>query len=93
MHIFTAEMISKICNGFVEGDPKVALREFGTINNAQAHQLTFFSNVKYKDYLYASEAGAILINEDFVLEQTIKPTLIRVKKCIFGFITNHVLLR
>src|SRR5688572_23883770 len=76
---FSAEQIAVLVNGRIEGDQNKTVSGFGKIESAKNNELTFLSNPKYEDFLYTSEAGIVLVNEDFKPKQQIKPTLVRVK--------------
>lgn len=81
----TAEQIAGIINGKVEGDPSVAVNEFGKIEEAVAGQLSFLANPKYEDYLYSTKASAIIVNESLVLKEPISASLIRVPDAYSAF--------
>jgi len=56
--------IAQYIDGTVQGDETVLVDSFGTLQNAQANQISFLSNTKYKKYLVDSQAGAIIVNAD-----------------------------
>lgn len=76
---FSAAQIAVMVNGKIEGDENKTVSGFGKIESAKKNELTFLNNLKYEDFLYSSEAGIILVNEDFKLKQEVKATLVRVK--------------
>ena len=82
---FTADQIATLTKGIVEGDPGIIISSFGKIEEARAGQLTFFGNPKYEDYLYSTNASIVIISEEYVLKEKIKPTLIRVSDVYSGF--------
>ena len=82
---FTAAQISILLNGKVEGDPEVTVDSFGKIEDAKEGQLTFLANLKYQEYLYTTEASIALINENYELQEPVKPTLIRVSDAYSAF--------
>lgn len=71
--------IADMLNGTVEGDGNVALTHFSKIEDGKAGSLTFLANPKYEKFIYSSEAGAVLVNDDFEASGPVKPALIRVK--------------
>src|SRR5215217_3029867 len=75
---FTADQISILINGKVEGNADVAVTSFGKIEEAEQGQLTFLANPKYEDYLYTTNASVAIVNESYQLRQPLKLTLIRV---------------
>lgn len=78
MQSFSAQQIADILNGVVEGDPNVKVSSFSKIEEGKPGTLTFLANPKYSNFLYTTEASIVLINNDFVLEQPTKATLIKV---------------
>lgn len=46
------------------GDPKHEIRALATLQNADAHSLSFLANPAYKKYLSSTKAGAVLIHPD-----------------------------
>lgn len=81
-HIFTmefnAETIARYIGGRVEGNPDAAVRTFGKIEEAGEGAITFLANPKYTHCIYTTGASVVLVREDFVAEQPVRPTLIRV---------------
>ena len=75
---FSAQQIAQLIGGTVEGDPGVMLSAFDKIETAGPKALTFLSNPKYAHFLPESNAGAVLIANDFQLAEPVKATLIRV---------------
>lgn len=75
---FTARQIAEYLHGTVEGDADVKLSELSKIEEGREGTLTFLSNPKYTHYIYTTGASACLVNEDFVAEEQLTTTLIRV---------------
>lgn len=82
---FTAAQISILVNGKIEGSADAAVTSFGKIEEAEQGQLSFLANPKYEDFLYTTNASIVIINENYELRQTIKPTLIRVTDAYSAF--------
>ena len=76
---FTAGQIAALINGTVEGDANAAVTTYSKIEEAHEGSLTFLANPKYTHYIYTTEASVVLVSNDFVAEQEIKATLIRVE--------------
>lgn len=76
---FTAQQLGLMLNGTVEGDPLVQVSQLGKIEEAQAGSLSFLANPKYEQYLYTTGASVVIINNDQVLAEPVKATLIRVE--------------
>ena len=84
---FTAQQIAVKLHGKVEGNPKAEIFELAKIENAKKGSLTFLSNPKYKPYIYKTKASAIIVNENLVIEDELKSTLIRVSNPYESFST------
>ncbi|MGZ8508744.1 MAG: UDP-3-O-(3-hydroxymyristoyl)glucosamine N-acyltransferase [Chitinophagaceae bacterium] len=82
---FPAAQIGLLINGKVEGDPDIIVNSFGKIEEAKEQQLTFFSNPKYEEFLYSTNASVIILNEAYELKQPVKATLIRVPDAYAAF--------
>ena len=75
---FTAGQIAAFVKGKVEGNESVKVSQFSKIEEASPGSLTFLANPAYTPYIYKTQASIVLVSNDFVPEQTIKCTLIRV---------------
>ncbi|MBD5414751.1 MAG: UDP-3-O-(3-hydroxymyristoyl)glucosamine N-acyltransferase [Bacteroides sp.] len=75
---FSAKQIADLLGGTVEGNEETKLTTFNKIESAGANALTFLANPKYAHFLYSTEAGAVLVANDFVPADEVKTTLIRV---------------
>ena len=84
---FTAQQIAVKLHGKVEGNPKAEIFELAKIENAKKGSLTFLSNPKYTPYIYKTKASAIIVNENLVIEDELKSTLIRVSNPYESFST------
>ncbi len=76
---FTAQQLAFMLNGTVEGDPSVAVNQLAKIEEGQPGSLTFLANPKYEQYLYTTGASVVIVNNDQVLAEPVKATLIRVE--------------
>jgi UDP-3-O-[3-hydroxymyristoyl] glucosamine N-acyltransferase len=82
---FTAQEIALLLNGTVEGDPSVSVNQLAKIEEATNGSLSFLANPKYEQYLYSTNASIVIINDDQVLAEQVKVTLIRVKSAYSSF--------
>jgi UDP-3-O-[3-hydroxymyristoyl] glucosamine N-acyltransferase len=82
---FTAQQIASLLNGTVEGDPSVAVNQLAKIEEATAGTLSFLANPKYEPFLYTTNASIVIVNNDQVLADTVKATLIRVENAYSSF--------
>ncbi len=76
---FTAEQISKKVDGNIEGNPNVELSILSKIEEAKVGSITFLSNPKYIPFIYKTKASAVIVDNDFIPENKLNTTLIRVK--------------
>lgn len=84
---FSVEQIATILNGTVEGDGELMVNTFGKIQDAGQGALSFLANDKYEQFLYTSNASAIIVSDELILGQPIKPALIRVSNPYASFST------
>lgn len=76
---FTVSQIAEIINGTIEGDGNRVLTTFSKIQEGKEGALSFLANDKYEQYLYSSEASAIIVKNDLELSGPVKAALIRVE--------------
>ncbi|MFT5754844.1 MAG: UDP-3-O-[3-hydroxymyristoyl] glucosamine N-acyltransferase [Flavobacterium sp.] len=84
---FTAEQIAGILNGEVLGDPNAEVYKLAKIEEGTEGSLTFLANKKYVNYIYSTLATITIVNNDFVPEQEITTTLIKVEDAYKAFST------
>lgn len=82
---FTAAQISFLINGKIEGNAEAVVTSFGKIEEAEQHQLTFFANPKYEEFLYTTHASIVILSESYELKHPVRPTLIRVADAYSAF--------
>lgn len=82
---FTASQIAGILEGEVDGNPEIAVHKLAKIEEGKAGSLTFLANPKYTPYIYITEASITLVNRDFVPEQSLSTTLIKVEDAYKSF--------
>tara|TARA_R110002073_G_scaffold72537_1_gene177347 strand:- start:342329 stop:343363 length:1035 start_codon:yes stop_codon:yes gene_type:complete len=75
---FTAQQISEILEGEVDGNPNVEVFKLSKIEEGEKGSLTFLSNPKYTAFLYTTNASIAIVNRSFVPEKEITTTLIKV---------------
>ena len=75
---FTAKQIAEFLGGTVDGNENAAVHTFAKIEEGVPGALSFLSNVKYTQYLYSTRSSIVLVNKDFVPEQPVSATLVRV---------------
>lgn len=82
---FTASQIAGILEGEVEGNPEIAVHKLAKIEEGEKGSLTFLANPKYTQYIYSTEASITIVNRDFIPEQTLTTTLIKVQDAYKSF--------
>ncbi len=75
---FTAKMIAEFLKGKIDGDPEIKVTNISKIEEGIQGTITFLANPKYEKFIYTTQASIVIVNEDFVPEQPVKTTLIRV---------------
>lgn len=75
----TAGQLATLVHGTIEGNAQVVINNYAKIEEATTGCLTFLANPKYTHYIYQTHASAVLVRNDFVAEQPIGATLIRVE--------------
>ncbi len=84
---FTAEQISEILQGEIEGNPQEEVFKLSKIEEGEKGSLTFLSNPKYTSFLYTTKASVAIVNRDFISEKEVSATLIRVEDSYQAFST------
>src|ERR1700753_2683547 len=82
---FTAQEISFMLNGTVEGDALATVNQLAKIEEASAGSLSFLANPKYEQYLYSTNASIVIVNKDLVLAEPVRSTIIRVDNAYSAF--------
>jgi UDP-3-O-[3-hydroxymyristoyl] glucosamine N-acyltransferase len=82
---FTAQQIASQLEGTVEGDPHVEVFQLSKIEDAQKGSLTFLSNPKYTQFIYKTQASVTIVNQDFIAEEDLSTTLVRVPNAYDSF--------
>lgn len=94
---FTAKQISELLSGHVEGDEQLKVNKLCKIEEGVPGSLSFLANPKYAHFIYNTRASLVIVNNDFVAEQPISATLIRVENAYNSFVQlleiyNHIQL-
>ena len=75
---YTAKEIAALIKGTVEGDENTRVWKPCIIEEGEEGGITFLGNPKYTHYVYEKQASIVIVRRDFVPEQEIHSTLIRV---------------
>jgi len=83
--IFTATQIAGILEGEVDGNADAEVSKLAKIEEGDTGSLTFLANPKYTHYIYSTQASITIVDKDFVAENPITTTLIRVENAYKSF--------
>lgn len=83
--VFTAVQIADILEGEIDGNPEIAVHKLAKIEEGEKGSLTFLANPKYTSYIYTTKASITLVNKDFIPEQNLQTTLIKVDDAYKSF--------
>ena len=82
---FTATQIAEILNGEIIGNPDVEVHKLSKIEEGVEGSLTFLANPKYTPFIYTTQASVTIVSQDFVSENKIETTLIKVENAYSSF--------
>ncbi len=82
---FTAAQIAGILEGEVDGNPDAEVSKLAKIEEGVEGSLTFLANPKYTNFIYTTKASITIVNVDFVPDNSIDTTLIRVNDAYKSF--------
>jgi len=82
---FSVKQIGELLKAEIVGDDSVQVNSLAELQNAGPGDISFYSNKKYADLLYASKASAILVPTDFQADQELTTTLIKVEDSYSAF--------
>ena len=75
---FSAKQIAAFVQGEIVGNENATVHTFAKIEEGVPGALSFLSNPKYTPYIYETKSSIVLVNKDFIPEQPISATLIKV---------------
>ena len=76
---FSVKQIADLIGGTVVGDSDMAITQFGKIQEAGKGDISFLANLKYEQYIYTTQASAVIVGDDFKPTKPIAATLIKVE--------------
>lgn len=82
---FTVKDIANILQGEIVGNRYSKINTLGTLQDAKAGAITFFSNPKYENFIYTTKASAIIVKKDFNPKRKLGNTLILVDDPYLSF--------
>jgi len=75
---FTINQIAGMLKGEVQGDGNLKISMLGKIQEAKLGQIAFLANPKYEQFIYSTQASAVIVKRDFQAKKEIATTLIPV---------------
>lgn len=75
---FTAKDIAGLVGGTIDGQPDIKVNRLARIEDGEPEALSFLANPKYYPFIYTTRSSIVLVQSDFVAEQQLSCTLIRV---------------
>lgn len=82
---FTAAQIAGILEGEVVGNPDAEVFKLAKIEEGTEGSLTFLANPKYANFIYTTAASITIVNADFIPENALTTTLIKVEDAYQSF--------
>jgi UDP-3-O-[3-hydroxymyristoyl] glucosamine N-acyltransferase len=77
---FSAKAIAELINGKIEGDDNVIVTNVSKIEEGLPGTLSFLANPKYTCFIYTTKSSIVIVDNDFIPDKEISPTLIRVSE-------------
>jgi UDP-3-O-[3-hydroxymyristoyl] glucosamine N-acyltransferase len=82
---FSIDQVAAILGGKVEGNGELKVNRLDKIQDATAGAITFLSNLKYENYIYSTQASAVITSKDFIPKENVSATLIKVDDPYIAF--------
>ena len=82
---FSINQIAGMLGGEVRGNGQEMVNMLAKIQEAKKGQITFLSNPKYEQYIYTTQASAVIVNKDFVARKPVSSNLILVEDAYISF--------
>lgn len=82
---FTIQQIAAMLGGEVKGESNGKINMLAKIQDAKKGQIAFLSNPKYENFIYTTQASAVIVSKTFVPRKEITATLILVDDPYLSF--------
>src|SRR5687768_12883498 len=82
---FTINQVAAMLGGEVRGNGDEKINMLAKIQDAKKGQIAFLSNPKYEQYIYTTQASAVIVKKDFTARKEISSTLILVDDPYISF--------
>lgn len=84
---FPITQIAALIGAEIEGNSEIMINDIAKIEEGKPGSISFLGNTKYLQYVYTTEASAIIVSKEFQPKTPIKPTLLRVDDPYKAFAT------
>lgn len=84
---FTVNEIARMLGGEIVGRGDDKINMLAKIQEARQGQIAFLSNPKYEQFIYATDATAVIVKKDFIPRKDVRATLIKVEDPYVSFTT------
>ena len=82
---FTTNQIAAMLGGTIEGDANAHVWKLCKIEEGETGGLSFLANSKYTNYIYSTNATAVIVSKAFEPEHPVNATMIRVDDPYLAF--------
>jgi UDP-3-O-[3-hydroxymyristoyl] glucosamine N-acyltransferase len=82
---FTVSQIAAMLGGKVSGNENEKINMLAKIQDAKKGQIAFLSNPKYEQYIYTTQASAVIVKKDFQPKKELDTTLVLVEDPYISF--------
>lgn len=82
---FSAKQIAELLEGELVGDENASVNRLAKIEEGEPGSLSFLANPKYTPFIYTTQASIVIVNKDFLPEQPVKSTMIKVPDAYGSF--------
>ena len=82
---FTVNQVAAMLGGEVKGDGAQTINMLAKIQDAKKGQIAFLSNPKYEQFIYTTQASAVIVKKDFLPKKAVAATMILVDDPYISF--------
>lgn len=82
---FTVSQIAAMLGGKVIGNENEKINMLAKIQDGKKGQIAFLSNPKYEQYIYTTQASAVIVKKDFQPKKELETTLVLVEDPYISF--------
>lgn len=82
---FTLGQLSQLLEGELVGESEINVHTISKIEEAQNGSISFLANPKYENFIYTTNASAVIVNKTFLPRKELKTNLIKVDDAYSSF--------